>query len=195
MRGAGWPARASCPALAQVCGCHRRDVQAPQYAETPRPSRPYRAPTLAAQLETGSRRDAPLRVLEVMGPLPVHASADSPKPRAPGRCVRSRNRGAASRRSSVSSRRLWGAQFGGRRQAGRPGRPGYRNRGEGVASPVRLLQSKRSSALSPTTIESSRAREVRWRRCLCPEGVALRPFWDVARRVGAVIGRVLLAPG
>ena len=35
----------------------------------------------------------------------------------PGRCVRSGKRGAASRRSSVSSRRLWGAQFGGRRQS------------------------------------------------------------------------------
>ena len=65
----------------RLCGCHRRDVQAPQYAETPRPSRPSPAPTLAAQLETGSRRDARLRVLEVMGPLPVHASVDSPKPR------------------------------------------------------------------------------------------------------------------
>ena len=49
--------------LAQLCGSHTRDVQAPQYAQTPRPSRPSPAPTLAAQLETGSRRDAPLRVL------------------------------------------------------------------------------------------------------------------------------------
>ena len=46
------------------------------------PESPVSCPdALAAQLETGSRRDAPLRVLETIGPLPVHASVDSPKPR------------------------------------------------------------------------------------------------------------------
>ena len=58
------------------------DVQAPQYAETPRPSRPSPAPTLAAQLETGDPAATHLSAFsEVMGPLPVHASVDSPKPR------------------------------------------------------------------------------------------------------------------
>ena len=58
------------------------DVQAPQYAETPRPSRPSPAPTLAAQLATGDPAATHLSAFsEVLGPLPVHASVDSPKPR------------------------------------------------------------------------------------------------------------------
>ncbi len=90
----------------RLCGCHRQDVQAPQYAETPRPSRPSPAPTHAAQLETGDPAATHVSAFsEVMGPLPVHVSEATPA----GRCARSAKRDAASRRSSVSSRRLWGA--------------------------------------------------------------------------------------
>ena len=90
----------------RLCRCHRQDVQAPQYAETPRPSRPSPAPTHAAQLETGDPAATHVSAFsEVMGPLPVHVSEATPA----GRCARSAKRDAASRRSSVSSRRLWGA--------------------------------------------------------------------------------------
>ena len=66
----------------------------------PRPSRrSWRPDPAATHLSAFS---------EVMGPLPVHASVFS-EATPPGRCVRSGKRGAASRRSSVSSRRLWGA--------------------------------------------------------------------------------------
>ena len=58
------------------------DVQPPPYAETRRPSRPSPAPTLAAQLEPGDPAATHLSPFsEVLGPLPVHASVDSPKPR------------------------------------------------------------------------------------------------------------------
>ena len=66
------------------------DVQAPQYAETPRPSRPSPAPTLAAQLETGDPAATHLSAFtEAMGPLPVHVSEATPA----GRCARSGRRG------------------------------------------------------------------------------------------------------
>jgi hypothetical protein len=107
--GAGRRARASCDRVmrwrkgsVEVTGA---DVQAPQAAETPRPSRPSPAPTLAAQLETGDPAAAHLSALsEVTGPLPLHV----PKPR---RQAASPLREArpASRQSSLSSRRLWGA--------------------------------------------------------------------------------------
>jgi hypothetical protein len=140
VRGAGWRARAPCPALAQFCGCHRRDVQAPQYAETPRPSRPSPAPTLAAQLETGSRRDAPLRVLEVMGPLPVHASVDSPKPR---------RQAAASVQGNAAPRaggRLSAAAGCGEHSSviadshDQRSRRDYRNRGQAITRPHRVVR-------------------------------------------------------
>ena len=70
---------ASCPGAGSVevtGGTSRPSVRRNASPESPSP-----APTLTAQLETGSRRDAPLRVLEVIGPLPVHAPVDSPKPR------------------------------------------------------------------------------------------------------------------
>ena len=112
------------------------DVQAPQYAETPRPSRPSPAPTLAAQLATGSRRDAPLRVLKVMGPLPVHVISEATPP---GRCARSGKSGAASRRSSVSSRRLWGAHSSVVTDShDQRSRRDYRNRGFAIAPAVRV---------------------------------------------------------
>jgi hypothetical protein len=62
--GPGWRARAPCPALAQLCGVTCADVQAPQYAETPRPSPPVSCPDPGrAAGDRRSRRDAPLRVL------------------------------------------------------------------------------------------------------------------------------------
>ena len=114
------------------------DVQAPQYAETPRPSRPSPAPTLAAPLETGDPAATHLSAFsEVLGPLPVHASVDSPKPcrQAALRPFReARRREPAGRRASVSSRRLWRAHNSVVADSqDDPGRPGYRNRGKGIA--------------------------------------------------------------
>jgi hypothetical protein len=83
------------------------DVQTPQYAETPRPSHPSPAPTLAAQLESEDPAATHLSAFSdvdagASGPLFCRFSEAPP----PGRCARSGKRGAASRRSSVSSRRL-----------------------------------------------------------------------------------------
>jgi hypothetical protein len=67
------------------------------------------APTLAAQLAPRSRRDALSAFSKVMGPLLVHPSADSPKPRRHTALSPFREARPASRRSSLSNRRLWGA--------------------------------------------------------------------------------------
>ena len=75
---------ASCPGAGSV-DVTGADVQAPQYAETPRPSRPSAAPTLAAQLETEipPRRTSPrsLKYWAASGPVSEATLA--------GRCVRS----------------------------------------------------------------------------------------------------------
>ena len=107
------------------------DVQAPQYAETPRPSRPSPAPTLAAQLETGDPAATHLSAFsEVMGPLPVHVSEATPA----GRCARSggatpRIRGRLSAAAGCGEHTVrWS-----RAVTATGGRRDYRNRGEPTA--------------------------------------------------------------
>ena len=93
------------------------DVQAPQYAETPRPSRPSPAPTLAAQLETGDPAATHLSAFsEVMGPLPVHASvfrSHAGRPLRPFREARRREPAVVCQQPPV----VGSTQFGGRRRS------------------------------------------------------------------------------
>ena len=90
----------------------------------PRPSRrSWRPDPAATHLSAFS---------EVMGPLLVHPSADSPKPRRQTALSPFREARPARRRSSLSSRRLWGAQFGGRQQSRPRSRRDCRNRGIAV---------------------------------------------------------------
>jgi len=73
----------------------------PESPVLPRPSRrSWRPDPAATHLSAFS---------EVMGPLLVHPSADSPKPRRQTALSPFREARPARRRSSLSSRRLWGA--------------------------------------------------------------------------------------
>ena len=156
--------------------------------DTPvRRSAPRKSPLSGSRPSRRSRRPDPAAthlstLSEVMEPLLVHPSADSPKPRRQTSPRPFSEARPASRRSSLSSRRLWGAHSSVVANShDQRSRPDCRNRGIGVAERRpggRLLCSHCDRAVrSAPRAKAIAGRPViptpERRRCICPEGAAV----------------------
>ena len=98
-----------CPALAQFCGCHRAGRPGTSVRRNASRELPVSCPDPRGAAGEGipPRRTSPRSRSDGAASGPRFCGFSEATP--PGRCVRSGKRGAASRRSPISSRRLWGA--------------------------------------------------------------------------------------